>query len=138
MDATNSLDVVLSSTPTVFGCMRRRAQPGGVACKAFPNSLRSAMKIRNVVHKGLRAFIEHDDVSGLGPDVTVKVRRIISYLQDMEREDELRVVPAWKAHRLTGDRKGAWSLFVTKNWRITFRVDKAEGAIVDLDFEDYH
>jgi proteic killer suppression protein len=50
----------------------------------------------------------------------------------------LRDVPAWKAHRLTGDRKGAWSLFVTKSWRITFRVDKAEGAIVDLDSEDYH
>ena len=27
---------------------------------------------------------------------------------------------------------------MTKNWRITFSVDKAEGAIVDLDFEDYH
>jgi len=26
---------------------------------------------------------------------------------------------------------------VTRNWRITFRIND-EGAIVDLDFEDYH
>ncbi len=38
--------------------------------------------------------------------------------------------------RLTGDRKGTWSLFVTKNWRMTFRIDRDE--IVDLDYEDYH
>ena len=27
---------------------------------------------------------------------------------------------------------------VTRNWRLTFRVDQAEGEIVDLDYEDYH
>ena len=26
----------------------------------------------------------------------------------------------------------------SKNWRITFRIDKAEIEIVDLDYEDYH
>ena len=56
----------------------------------------------------------------------------------MEREDELRTVPSWKAHRLTGDRKGAWSLFVTKNWQMTFRIDQDEIEIIDLDYEDYH
>lgn len=51
---------------------------------------------------------------------------------------ELRDVPSWEAHQLTGDRKGTWSLTVTRNWRITFRIDPAEGEILDLDFEDYH
>lgn len=45
---------------------------------------------------------------------------------------------AWKAHQLTGDRKGVWSLFVTKNWRMTFRIDRDEVEVVDLDYEDYH
>ncbi len=40
--------------------------------------------------------------------------------------------------RPVGDRRGRWSLSVTRNWRMTFRVDEAEGEIVDLDFEDYH
>ena len=56
----------------------------------------------------------------------------------MEQESELRTVPSWKAHQLTGDRRGTWSLFVTKNWRLTFRIDQTEIEIVDLDYEDYH
>jgi proteic killer suppression protein len=74
------------------------------------------MKIGNAVHKGLRRFIESDDASGLQPAVVSKIRRMVTFLQDMEREGELRTVPSWKAHLLTGDRKGTWSLFVTKNW----------------------
>ncbi len=96
------------------------------------------MRIRNVVHKGLRRFIEHDDASGLQPAVVEKIRRMVSFLQDMVREDEMRTVPGWKAHLLTGDRKGTWSLFVTKNWRMTFRIDADEIEIIDLDYEDYH
>ncbi len=96
------------------------------------------MKIRNVIHKGLRRLILDDDISGVQPAVAQKLRRIISFLQDMEREEELRMAPGWKAHRLTGDRKGAWSLSVTGNWRLTFRVDREEIEIVDLDYEDYH
>ena len=96
------------------------------------------MKIRNVVHKGLRRFIEEDDPRGLQPAVVEKIRRIVTFLQDMEREEELRTVPSWKAHPLTGDRRGSWSLFVTKNWRMTFRIDRDEIEIVDLDYEDYH
>ena len=97
-----------------------------------------AMKIRNVIHKGLRRFIENDDESGIQPAVVAKVRRMVTFLQDMEREEELRTVPSWKAHLLTGNRKGTWSLFVTKNWRMTFRIDRDEIEIIDLDYEDYH
>ncbi|MGI9129827.1 MAG: hypothetical protein ACR2IG_16595 [Roseomonas sp.] len=52
------------------------------------------MKIRNVVHKGLRRFIEDDDASGLQPSVVPKLRHMISFLQDMAREDELRSIPS--------------------------------------------
>lgn len=96
------------------------------------------MRIRNVVHKGLRRFIVDDDASGLQPAVVAKIRRMVSFLQDMESADDLRTVPTWKAHQLTGDRKGIWSLFVTRNWRMTFRIDLDEIEIVDLDYEDYH
>jgi proteic killer suppression protein len=96
------------------------------------------MRIRNILHKGLRRFVVDDDASGLQPAVVPKLRRMISFLQDMETESELRTVASWKAHPLTGDRKGTWSLFVTKNWRLTFRIDANEIEIVDLDYEDYH
>ncbi len=96
------------------------------------------MKIRNVIHKGLRRFIEEDDPSGLPSATVPKIRNIVSFLQDMEQESELRTVRHWKAHEMSGDRKGTWSLLVTKNWRITFRIDRAWIEIIDLDYEDYH
>ena len=96
------------------------------------------MKIRNVAHRGLRRFIESNDASGLAPQVVEKVRNILTFLQEMEDTRELRDVPSWNAHHLTGDRKGSWSLTVTRNWRITFRIDQTEGEILELDYEDYH
>jgi proteic killer suppression protein len=39
---------------------------------------------------------------------------------------------------LTGGRRGIWSLHVTRNWRLTFRIDTAESEIRDVNFEDYH
>ena len=96
------------------------------------------MNIRNVAHRGLRRFIERNDPSGLSPPIVERVRNIVTFLQEMGDAKELRDVPSWKAHQLTGDRKGTWSLTVTRNWRITFKIDEAEGEIIDLDYEDYH
>ena len=55
----------------------------------------------------------------------------------MESVDELVVPPNFGAHRLTGDRAGLWSLTVTKNWRMAFRINDAAG-VEDIDLEDYH
>ena len=96
------------------------------------------MKIRRIAHKGLRRFVERDDPSGLPQAFVEKIRNILSFLQEMEDADELLTIPGWRAHRLTGQRKGVWSLMVTRNWRITFRINEEELEIVDLDYEDYH
>ena len=96
------------------------------------------MKIRNVVHRGLRRFIQHNDASGLAPTVVEKVRNILTFLQEMEDAQELRDIAIWNVHQLSGDRKGIWSLTVTRSWRITFKIDQAEGEILDLNYEDYH
>jgi hypothetical protein len=56
----------------------------------------------------------------------------------MESPEELRTLTAWKAHTMTGDRKGTVSLSVTRNYRLTFRVSTAESEIYDVNLEDYH
>jgi proteic killer suppression protein len=56
----------------------------------------------------------------------------------MEDARELRDALSWRVHQLTGDRKGTWSLTVTRNWRLTCRIDRTEGELLDLDYEDYH
>jgi proteic killer suppression protein len=96
------------------------------------------MKIRNVIHKGLRRFIQDDDPSGLPAGSVTKLRDIVTFLQGLQQESELRLIRNWRAHQLTGDRKGTWSLSVTRNWRLTFLIDQMEIEIIDLDYEDYH
>lgn len=67
-----------------------------------------------------------------------KLRKMFAYLDDMKDPEELRALTVWKVHTLTGDRKGTWSLSVTRNRRLTFRVNTAERTIFDVNLEDYH
>jgi proteic killer suppression protein len=62
---------------------------------------------------------------------------MLAWISVIEAPDELTVPPNFGAHQLTGDREGIWSLTVTRDWRMTFRVSDAL-AIEDLDLEDYH
>lgn len=77
-----------------------------------------------------------DSAKGLPPDAAAKLRAMLTFPQDMQDPEVLRFFPSWKAHQLTGDRKGVWSLHVTRNWRLTFRIKG--GEIFDVDYEDYH
>ena len=94
------------------------------------------MKIRTFAHKGLKRLYLEDNPKGLSPDAVGKLRAMLTFLQDMQDPEKLRVFPLWKAHQLTGNRKGLWSLHVTRNWRLTFLIKDNE--IVDVDYEDYH
>jgi proteic killer suppression protein len=96
------------------------------------------VKIRNIVHKGLKRFYSEDSTKGVPPDTVDKLRKMLAFLDDMQEPEELRALPSWKVHTLTGDRKGTLSLSVTRNRRLTFRVDAADHEICDLNLEDYH
>jgi toxin HigB-1 len=96
------------------------------------------VKIRNFIHKGLKRLYLEDSLKGLPSDAVDKLRKMLTFLQDIDDVDELRSVPVWKAHILKGERKGVWSLHVTRNWRLTFQIDPKEREIFDLNFEDYH
>jgi toxin HigB-1 len=96
------------------------------------------VRIRNFAHKGLKRLYVEDIATGVPPDATDKLRKILAFLDDMQDAEELQSLPAWKAHILTGDRKGTWSLSVTRNRRLTFRIESAENEICDVNLEDYH
>lgn len=96
------------------------------------------MRIRNFVHKGLRRLYTEDNAKSVPPETVDKLRKMFAYLDNMEDTEELRSLAVWKAHVLTGDRKGTWSLSVTRNRRLTFRIDTAEHEICDVNLEDYH
>ncbi len=96
------------------------------------------MRIRNFVHKGLKRLYLQDSAKGVPADTVDKLQKMLAYLANMDDPDELQLLVTWKAHILTGDRKGTWSLSVTRNRRLTFRIDTAEGELYDLNLEDYH
>jgi len=96
------------------------------------------VRIRNFSHKGLKKLYAEDIAKGIPQDTTDKLRKMLAFLDDMQDVEELRSLLAWKAHLLAGDRKGTWSLSVTGNRRLTFRIDSAENEICDLNLEDYH
>jgi proteic killer suppression protein len=96
------------------------------------------MRIRSFTHKGLKKLYADDSVKGVPPDTADKLRKMFAFLDDMEDPEELRALPSWKVHPLTGDRKGTWSLSVTANRRLTFCIDIAEREICNVNLEDYH
>jgi proteic killer suppression protein len=95
------------------------------------------MQIESIRHKALRRFAETGSIKGLPSGSVDRLRNMLAYIDAIASEEELFVPPNFGAHLLTGDRKGEWALTVTKNWRMTFRVNEA-GAIEDMDLEDYH
>ena len=86
----------------------------------------------------MKKLYAEDNPKGIPPDSADKLRKMLAFLDDMQDPEELRALPGWKAHTLSGDRKGTWSLSVTRNLRLTFRIDTAEREICDVDLEDYH
>lgn len=43
---------------------------------------------------------------------------------------------AWRLHRLGGDLADHWSVWVSGNWRMTFRFTGDDAELVD--YQDYH
>ncbi|PWT99658.1 MAG: plasmid maintenance system killer [Terriglobia bacterium] len=95
------------------------------------------MKIRSFTHKGLKRLYEDGNAKGVSPDTVDKLRKMFFFLDTMQEAEELRTLASWKVHTLTGDRKGTWSLNVTRNCRLTFTIND-EPEICDVNLEDYH
>jgi proteic killer suppression protein len=81
---------------------------------------------------------EEDETKGVTPSTVDKLRKMLLFLDEMEAAEELLALPTWRAHMLTGNRKGTWSLSVTANRRLTFRLDRSRREIFDVNLEDYH
>ncbi len=95
------------------------------------------MEIESIKHKALRNFAETGRTKGLPGNLIDRLRKMLAYLSVVETVEELKAPPNYGAHELTGDRNRVWSLTVTKNWRMTFRINDAL-RIADVDLEDYH
>lgn len=91
--------------------------------------------IHGFKHKGLGRFFETGSKSGIQAQHAERLRLILAQLNAAIAPRDM-ALPGLDLHPLKGDRKGAWAVSVSGNWRITFRfVGKDADAV---DYEDYH
>ncbi len=94
------------------------------------------MDIVSIRHKGLRDYFRSGNAKGLSRNLLPRIRTVLFALAAAPDMDALEGPPGWRIHQLRGTRAGWWSISISGNWRMTFRVE--DGAITDLNVEDYH
>ncbi|OIP38583.1 peptidase [Candidatus Desantisbacteria bacterium CG2_30_40_21] len=91
--------------------------------------------IKSFKHKGLEKFFYNNDRSGINVQYASKIGRIMDRLDASVSPQDMNL-PGYRLHELKGEKKGIWSVWVSGNWRVTFRFDR-ENVIV-VDYLDYH
>ena len=91
--------------------------------------------ITGFAHKGLQRFYETGAMTRIQPRHRLKLRLILTALEAAEKINHMRI-PAFQLHKLTGNLKGYWSVWVSGNWRVIFRFENGEAF--DIDYLDYH
>lgn len=91
--------------------------------------------IISFLHKGLERFYRSGKTSGIQSKHVKRLRLILTNLDQAESPDDMDL-PGLRLHELKGNRKNIWSVSVSGNWRITFRVKGKDAEIVN--YEDYH
>ena len=91
--------------------------------------------IRTFKHKGLAKFFESGTKAGIQAQHAERLRLILGALNAAVKPEDMDL-PGLKLHPLKGNRKETWAVWVSGNWRITFKFVDADAEVVD--YEDYH
>jgi toxin HigB-1 len=94
------------------------------------------MRIASFRHKDLELLWLRNEARGVARQYERKIRAMLTAMEEAENVGKLSSLPGWRLHALKGNRKGVWSLVVTRNQRLTFKVE--DSTVTDIDFEDYH
>lgn len=86
-------------------------------------------------HKGLEALYERNSTKGVQAEHAPKLRRILSALDVAVVPGDLDI-PGFRLHPLGGRLRDHWSIWVSGNWRVTFRFIDSDIELVD--YVDYH
>ncbi len=86
-------------------------------------------------HKGLRRLYETDNASRVRADQADRLRRVLAVLDRIKAAEEADL-PGYRLHALKGELRGFWSISISGNWRVIFRME--DGQATDVDLVDYH
>ena len=85
--------------------------------------------------KGLKKLFETGNVTGIQPQHTQRLRKILALLETADKIEDMDL-SGLNLHALKGNRKGTYAVKVSGNWRVTFKI--INGDAVDVNYEDYH
>lgn len=91
--------------------------------------------IKTFVHKALDAFYAAGSKAGIQAAHAARLKRQLAQLDQATSPRDMNL-PGWKLHPLKTDLAGHWAVWVSGNWRLTFKFDGADVVIVDD--QDYH
>jgi len=91
--------------------------------------------IRSFRHKGLKAFYQGKRSAKVDRSHVAKLERLLSALDEATGPHEMDI-PGFRLHPLKGRNIGVFSVWISGNWRLTFRFKGVDA--VDVDYVDYH
>lgn len=91
--------------------------------------------IKHFAHKGLEAFFTTSSKAGIQPAHAARLKRQLAQLNAALRPNDMNVM-GWRLHPLKGELAGHWSVWVSGNWRLTFKFEGPDASIVN--YRDYH
>lgn len=94
--------------------------------------------IKRFKSKALRRFWLKNDASKIRPDMVEQVRLVLSALDAAKALSDIASRPSLGFHPLKGKLQGTYSVWVNRNWRITFQWDDDGPSVLALDLIDYH
>ncbi len=91
--------------------------------------------IKTFRHKGLERFFREASKAGIQPQHAKRLRLQLGRLDAAKSAADMDL-PGWRWHPLTGELRGHWTVWVDKNWRMTFTFEGSDAVLVD--YQDYH
>ena len=92
--------------------------------------------IKSFRHKGVERFFLLGSHAGIQSAHAAKLARQLRHLEDANSAQDMNI-PGWKLHPLKGrDLQGHWSVWVSGNWRLTFKFEGDD--VILVDYQDYH
>lgn len=90
--------------------------------------------IRSFRHRGLKRLWEGDP-SRVSAALRDRLENVLSVLDAASNPRDLDL-PGYRLHPLKGELTGVWSVTISGNWRVTFRMEN--GNALEVDLTDYH
>ena len=91
--------------------------------------------IKSFKHKGIEVFFYTGKKKGIRPEHAVRLEIILDRLNAANGVKDMNY-PGSNVHKLTGNKKGQYTVKVSSNWRVFFKFFDGDAYVVDYD--DYH